>query len=393
MSNTRALTPARDGHVGPLLLQASVDALSIAFRGKLVELELSRLARASSGGRTGLQLDGELFELRVHEARTLRFFVRNAVLTLSIAPDPHDFVVVVEFRALYLRTTPIPNAFARARRLAGRFMTAIVEERVRRLDLCADATGFTFEREDEDRCVTRARRKVRFQAPERAFSRKRKREQVLTGFVVAPGNPLSVRIYDKTEELFAKQGEDSEKTRTELATYLASGWDGTSPVWRVEAQLRTPVLNELGVSAPGELASSLDSVWRYVVGEDSEDGSRAWLRFVEPGTSSRVERCRTDNRWRIFQQARFDGRAAVERVQGSRGGVPVEQALGAVLSYMGATSGLTPPEAGLGPLDQMRADFRQVVERIATHPHLLQTYLRRREAARGRHWSPKKEVG
>lgn len=393
MSNTRALTPPSDEHAGFRLLQSSVDALSIAFRGNLVEVELSRLARASSGGRTGLQVDGELFELCVHEGRTLRFFLRNAALTLSIAADPNDFVVLVEFRALYLRVTPLQVACARARRLAARFMKAIGEERVRRLDLCADATGFTFQREDEDRCVTRARSKVRFQAPERAFSRKRKREQVLTGFVVAPGNPLSVRIYDKTEELFAKQGEESEKTRTEFATYVAAGWDEESPVWRVEAQLRSSVLQELGVSSPRDLASSLDSVWRYVVGEDANGRARAWLRFVVPDSSSRVERCRTDERWRIFQQASFEGRAAVERVQGSRGGVPVEQALGAVLSYLGATSGLASPELGIGPQEQMRADFRQLVERIATHPRLVQTYLRRREAARGRHWSPKKEVG
>lgn len=393
MSNTRALTPPGVERVAPRLLQASVDALSIAFRGNLVELELSRLARAASGGSTGLEVDGELFELRVHEGRALRFLLRNAALTLSISPDPHDFVVVVDFRALYLRTTPLPAAVARARRLAARVMVAIAEERVRRLDLCADATGLTFRREDEDRCVTRARRKVRYQAPERAFTRTRQRQQVLTGFVVAPGNPLSVRIYDKTEELFAMQGEDSEKTRTEFATYLRAGWDGASPVWRAEAQVRSRVLEQLGVRTPGQLASSLDSVWHYVVGQDVDDGTGAWLRFVEPGTSSRVERCRTDERWRIFQQATFDGRAAVERVQGSRGGVPVEQALGGVLSFMGANSALNPHENGVSPLEQMRADFKQVVERIATHPHILKTYLRRREAARGRHWRPKKEVG
>jgi hypothetical protein len=393
MSNTRALTPPTASHVGPRLLQSGVDALVIAFRGNLMELELSRMARAANGARTGFEVAGELFELAVTEGRSLRFLLRNAACTVVVARDADDFCVSVEFRALHLRTTPLAAVFDDARRVAGHYATSIVEERVRRVDLCADATGLTFQREDEDRCVTRARRKVRFQAPERSFTRKRSGEQALTGFVIAPKNPLSVRIYDKPEELLSQQGPDSEKTRTEFATYLRQGWDGASPVWRVEAQLRSPVLKELGVRLPVDLARSLDSVWRYVVGSASEEEAHAWLRFVEPGTSTRLERCATDPRWRTYQEARFQGGNPVERVQGARGGVAAEQATGAVLSYMGAMAGLAPPETGLSGLEQMRVDFQLAVERLATHPRLLQTYLQRREAARGRHWSPEREVG
>jgi hypothetical protein len=80
----------------------------------------------------------------------------------------------------------------------------IAECRVWRVDLCVDATGFTFCREDEEHCVTRARGRVRFQAPAKVYTRRRGAESVVTGFVIAPGNELSVRI-DKTEELLNRR--------------------------------------------------------------------------------------------------------------------------------------------------------------------------------------------
>lgn len=393
MSNTRAITPATgDAPVPTRLLQAGPDALCIAHKGGLNDIELSRMARAANGGRTGVQVAGDSFELEVHEGRVARFLLRNAACTVVVARDFHGFGVVVEFRALHLRTTPLSQSLAHAERLALHFMPTVHETRVRRLDLCADATGLTFRRDDEDRCVSRARRKVRFQAPERSFTRRMKGEPSLTGFFIAPKNPLSVRIYDKTEELFAVQGEDSEKTRTELAAYRSAGWDGVSPVWRVEAQLRSPVLKELGAQLPCELAASLNGIWRYVVGGEGED-ARAWVRFVEPGTATRAERCVTDERWRVYQRASFDGERAVDRVPGSAGGVPAQQAVGAMLSYLGATGGLSAADSDASPLEQLRADARQFAERLATYPNLLEGYCRKREAARGRHSRPARRAG
>jgi len=76
---------------------------------------------------------------------------------------------------------------------------------------------------------------------------------------------------DANEQHGEQHGEGSEQTRTECAPYGRAGWDGVSPVWRVEAQLRSRVLEQLSVRSPAELASSLDSVWHYVVGEDADD--------------------------------------------------------------------------------------------------------------------------
>ena len=393
-SNTRALTPPEDhAPAAPKLLQASLDALKLAFRVSLAETELARMARFLDAGEpAGYEVSGEEFELRTLAGRTKKFLLSNAAATVCVGADQDDFCVTVEFRALFLRTTPLDSAVEYAKGLARQFAaTTVAEVRVRRADLCADATGLVFTRDDEDHFVTRARTKVRFQAPEKVFTRKRAKNARLTGFVIAPRNPLQVRIYDKMEELMVVQGKDSEKTRTELAAFKAAGWDGSSPVWRVEAQIRTEVLQQLGAGSPEQLAKVLDSLWSYVVGAQDMQ-RRAWLRLVEPGTSTRMERCRTDARWQVFQSARFVGRSPVERVQGRKGGVAPDNALGALLSLLGASSNLRDPGEEQTPRELILSDFARAAEVIAATPHLLKTYRRRRSSARARYWFPKKAL-
>jgi hypothetical protein len=339
-----------------------------------------------AGEPAGYEVSGDEFELRTVAGKSAKFVLSNANATICVGADQHDFCITVDLRALFLRTIPLTVAIEYAKGLARQFAaTDLVETRVRRVDLCADATGFAFSREDEDHFVTRARRKVRYQAPDKVFTRKRSEGVHLTGFAVAPGNPLHVRIYDKTEELFAVQGRDSEKTLTELAAFRAAGWDGASAVWRVEAQLRGPVLQELNAGSPETLAKSLDSLWRYVVGSD-DDRAVAWIRLVDGSSSNRIERCRTDARWRIYQSAAFAGRVSVERVHGSHGGVAPENALGAVFSVLAASSNLRDPGEEQTPRELVLSDFTRFAELIAANPHLLRSYRRRRDAARGRYW-------
>ena len=393
-SNTRARTPPEDNALPrPLLLQASVDALKLAFRVALAETELARMARFLDAGEpAGYEVSGDEFELRTIAGKSAKFVLSNANATVCVGADQHDFCITVDFRALFLRTTSLTVVVEYAKALARQFAATDPEEiRVRRVDLCADATGFVFSREDEDHFVTRARRKVRYQAPDKVFTRKRSEGVHLTGFAVAPGNPLHVRIYDKTEELFAVQGRDSEKTRTEFAAFRASGWDGASAVWRVEAQLRGPVLQELNAGTPEALAKSLDSLWHYVVGSD-DVRAVAWIRLVDRRSSNRIERCQTDERWRWYQSAVFSGQVAVERVHGSHGGVAPENALGAVLSLLAASSNLRDPGEEQTPRELVLSDFARCAEVIAANPRLLRSYRRRRDSARGRYWAALREL-
>jgi hypothetical protein len=387
-SNTPALTPPAGNCGGPKLLQASVDALKLAYRLALDEVTIGLFEAmvGDSSEPSTYTIDGEPFELRRPVAGQPRFLLVNATKTVIVGQHVTGFPVHVEFRALYLRTQPLAQLIEEGERIARYFAASEVAEcRVWRVDLCADATGFVFCRDDERNCVTRARRQIRFQAPEKVYTGRRRSDSIVTGFVIAPGNPLSVRIYDKTEELFAVHGRGGEKTRTELAAYRAAGWDGQAAVWRVEAQFRATSLRELGAGTPAELLTKLDSLWHYVVGHPGE-ASGAWLRLVVRD-ANRVERCSTDPRWRAYQEAQFLGREPAERVEGSNGGVSIEQMVGDVLSCLGSRRSLRAAPKEDSGRKLLREDFARAAELALLLPYVRQRYAARREAARSRSWS------
>lgn len=393
-SNTRALTPRPDNKADPIVLQVCVDWLKLAYRLALHELELALLAAAlgaDSEGPCSYEIAREVFELRALNGSATGFRLSNATKTVTVGEDPSGFPVQVEFRALYLRTEQLERLVQEGEELARHFAAGdIPEVRVWRCDLCVDIAGVSFVREDEDRCVTRARTQVRFQAPERVYTRKQGHQSRVTGFSIGKRETLAVRIYDKTEELHMVHGADSEKTRTEVAAYRAAGWDGSSRVWRVEVEMRGEFLRKFGAGTPSALLAKLDSLWHYIVGREGE--RTCWLRFVVPGTASRIERCATDPRWILVQRASFSGREVAQKVDGDRGGLSAPQLLGDVLSFLGARSSLQPHDAESSAQDMVRADFARAADLVVLVPHLMDAYPRRRAAARARNWArPKAE--
>jgi len=162
-------------------------------------------------------------------------------------------------------------------------------------------------------------------------------------------------------------------------------------VWRVEAELHGERLREFGAGTPTTLFGKLDSLWHYVVGRDDGKGE-CWLRFVLPGTATRIERRVTDPRWTLFQRATFAGRKLAEKVDGERGGVSAPQMVGDVLSFLGARSNL-PELSDASARDLIRADFARAADQVLLVSHLQDTYLRRRAAARARNWARPKGEG
>lgn len=200
-------------------------------------------------------------------------------LTLMVGDSRDELTVVVEFRAIFLATTSIEAIIDLGERIAARYIEGSpTEARVWRVDLCADATGLTFTREDLKGFVGRVRRMADYHC--NGYSKKAAGHIRFTGYSFAQGNPLSVRLYDKTEELRAQHAVDSEKELTETRHFLENGWDGVSPVWRIEAQFKSEALKSLGMQSTASLRKNLDRLWAYVVGtEDNRDG---WLRLTVP---------------------------------------------------------------------------------------------------------------
>lgn len=139
---------------------------------------------------------------------------------------------------------------------------------------------------------------------------------------------MSVRIYDKTEELGLRDAEAqsyraamaaSDKAARETEIWARNGWREGEQVTRVEVQVRGTALDELcrrcevkvaGVppeqQREAEMAAmrkmieqfeaSVDGIWQYA--------TRKWLVLVEPG-ATRMTRCEVDPWWEEIQRVSF----------------------------------------------------------------------------------------
>jgi len=160
-------------------------------------------------------------------------------------------------------------------------------------------------------------------------------------------------MYDKIEEIRVKE----DHREAEEKRWSAAGWDGVSPVTRVEFQVRGVALKELGLRdpfaalevelddagritghrvayradgvTPQTLADRLDWLWRLCL---------SWVRLVEPertrsGKLRPLSRLRDDERWALLRTVSFsDAPKSPLRRFRSRGAASSAQALGVTLS-------------------------------------------------------------
>lgn len=256
---------------------------------------------------------------------------------------PGGWCVVVEQSGEHLsQLTDAAGALQAARRVAAALLdapTALEGARLRRVDLAADFVGFALDDIAADAWLTRRRTTVgRYDASEEASTvRTYSQGRHVTGFVIAPGNPVLCRIYDKSAQLEALH--DDERAAAEHAAWRAHGWNGCDDVSRVEYQLRGEALLELGSpslrDAPETLPAQLDGLWTYLCA--------CWLQLVQLGTSARRTRCALDPRWDAVQGVTFSERAAPAARVRRTGRAAAAQAVGCALSAQADCAQLPEP--------------------------------------------------
>jgi hypothetical protein len=180
--------------------------------------------------------------------------------------------------------------------------------------LCADITGWDDIRDLEYRrlFVSRSRKRTDhtqasslpdgFKADDFSFG------LVRTGLSFSARGSLSCVIYDKSREI----------KRSDKAWFAdlwkANGWDGESPVWRVECRFKRDALHELkqegvfhGIEDICDLPERLPVLWAYAVGQvggSPADGlPDGWLRYVVPVEDDNRSRWPTHPTWQAIQGA------------------------------------------------------------------------------------------
>lgn len=361
----------------PVCLGHRVDALVIAWRVQLGADGRDALRRAcasaAENGKAQLRLDTQtgacLAQVRRHGGERVIF--ENADLrgcfVESLSGEDVGWSLEITARAVWLATEQIEAVVEEMRIWAAAF-GAIHEERLRRIDLCADFEGWPLADADGRAFVKRSRSKMasytRGSKPDEVWAKRagktyriadkpddiwgktyRVAGDRVTGHTICPGNALMGRIYDKTEELRVFAGNE-EKRRIETLGWQDQGWKG-GQVTRVEFQLRGDALKELVHRSVDKATSELASIWSYC--------TQQWLRMVLPGTATRTRRAELDPRWDAAQTVDWGGTPKVLVRERKRNSASVQQGWGTLVTAL----------AKNGAISQDLLDQRAQLESVA----------------------------
>lgn len=328
----------------PRLLQRRVDALYIGYNGSLRPELGAHLAQRTDeaklqGLAVAIDLDmwGAVLSLspRSHCARGhggMRGWWRLSCDEISAVIDTEGTAgwrLEVRPTALLLGRIGHEAACGASRELAAAILADVLDERVRRLDLCCDWTGYGLEAIQAEEWIAPRRTSPR----DLALTDRYWKAAVVTGWGIGKSD-ISHRTYDKSREL-RNPGQEL-KRQEEHARWRAAGWNGQDeptirvgkkvlpnpeyqPVTRTEFQVRGDALKQfpgLGdLRRADTLFPRLDDLWSYLTdarpngprGAPKTSGEAGWCRLIVAGTASRRKRCRTQRRWRAVQQVSFLG--------------------------------------------------------------------------------------
>jgi len=225
---------------------------------------------------------------------------------------------------------------------------------VSRVDLCTDfVTDEVLEHIPVSDWVRRCRRFAQYYQGDR-----------YSGLTFGAGNQLSCRLYDKTLEI-EKSGKDY---LHEL--WRERGWDGVSPVWRLEFQLRVGVLSELKLRDLEVLRDNLSALWEYC--------SHEWIRLAKPDGGKNRSRWINHPMWDVLQNAQFNEDAVIPLQRVRKDQSPEDDrlfvhGLGALTSFM-AREGIDSLEDGIEAFYSAAHSYHR---RLSQHTgRTLPTYVR-----------------
>jgi len=266
-------------------------------------------------------------------------------------------------RALFLARAGLETVVHELRAWAAAF-GVVIGERVRRVDPAADFERWPI-KEDDARAMVRHPRSTMVSFDHHETKTYREQSDRVTGFVVCPGNPVMLRLYDKTAELEAKlcSREGPTKQALERCIWRENGWQG-GRVTRVEFQVRGEACQELFKRSLDGLLRELDGLWRYLVDEKA-DGKPGWARMVLLDTATRARRAKLDPRWQAVRDVQFGVKRQPMRRVRFRGMATASQAWSMMLAALAECEALPVVLDQADELQALAASSPAESERIA----------------------------
>lgn len=275
------------------ILRSGVDSLYLSFRGDLRAGLLSQLHEkkeiAKEGGRSGkalaaLRLAGVPFKVHAKGQSMHPFVISNHHFRIRIAGVQTGKVppLYIEISSELLSCCGYESSLQAARELAEEILKDADSGSISRIDLCVDFTSpIDWQSIDGKRWRCRSNHRALYLEAEK-----------LLGNVFGQSGDVSARLYDKTKEIIK-----SEKFFFK-ELWRHNGWDGESPVWRLEFQLRREALKASQAIDPDFIIELFNSLWRYYTTQ--------WLSLcnINPNDSNR-SRWPLAIEWETLSKAKF----------------------------------------------------------------------------------------
>lgn len=250
-----------------VFLRSGIDTLQLSYSGELHEesvirlRELKEIAQAEEKGERAYAqwaLGRELFSINPHGSGGFPYTLVCPSYRLCLSNGRGAMpLAFVQVKSEVLTKSGAEAAVQAVSDILSTISTISDGPRISRIDVCADfSTSFDMESINRRHWITRANRVWQF--AEGGF---------FTGWSIGLKGPISARLYDKTAEVAV-----SDKSYMH-DVWRRCGWDGETPVWRLEFEVKRDVLRQFGVESL-DLKPLSSSLWAHL--------TRSWLRLALP---------------------------------------------------------------------------------------------------------------
>ena len=271
-----------------ITLRQGVDSLYLSFPGQLSDEGAIRLDQAREAARQTDDLGQSLCQISVLDhlfeaaptgGKLFRYRLSDHAYSIQLKGkgSKHLPLAHVQIRSGHLMAVGVEQAVSQLRLILSYFGSVDGPATASRLDLCADLVApIALNAWDYGAWVTRARHIDPHIV-----------DGLFTGWSIGRG-AVSARLYDKTAEI-RESGKDYMRS-----VWRDCGWDGLSPVYRIEFQFRGAALKEFDAGDYPAVMTKLGGLWRY--------GAADWLRLTVPSETDKTK-CRwpTHAFWEFVQ--------------------------------------------------------------------------------------------
>ncbi len=294
------------------LLRSGVDTLQLSFRGELFDeqavrlrqlKELSQSRHLREQNRAQVELDGRLFQVHGKGFGLFKYVLTDHWYRISLSDGLGSVpVAFVQLASEPLTQYGVPSVETTLRRVLSKLCAVSDGPFISRIDICVDfATVFDFESVPRQHWLSRGKK----------YSSHAENGQ-FTGITIGLGGNVAFRLYDKTQEIRVSQKLWFEDL------WLDCGWDGVTPVWRAEFEVKRDALAQFAATKLDDTNVLCARLWPYLTGN--------WVRLATPSDTDKTRsRWQPHPVWQAIQATDFGALnvPGLQRIE--RAGPPSEE--------------------------------------------------------------------